>query len=108
MKPRLIVVLVGLSVASAFSYESIAQQTGDNPVLRDAAEKGGVDLNRFRDNPDDPLNLLDTDDGREPVSAEDRRRELDDPERRIYQRYDPEKSDLGPEAYRMDPSRDDW
>ncbi|SDS18313.1 hypothetical protein SAMN05216421_1055 [Halopseudomonas xinjiangensis] len=108
MKPRLIVILAGVAVASTLSYESMAQQPVDNPVIQDAGEKGGINLNRFRDDPGEPLDLMNTnDDDYDEVSAEDRERELDDRERRTYQRYDAEKTDLGPEAYRMDPSRRD-
>ncbi|UAW99794.1 hypothetical protein KEM63_07475 [Halopseudomonas nanhaiensis] len=109
MKPRLIMICASVALASAFSIDAMAQNSTGDPVVRDAGEKGGVNLNRFRDAPaDEPLELLNTDDERGSVSAEERERELSDPDRRTYQRYDPEKSDLGPDAYRMDPSRGDW
>ncbi len=109
MKPRLIVILAGVAVASTLSYESMAQQPVDNPVIQDAGEKGGINLNRFRDDPGEPLNLMNTDDDDyDEISAEEQERRLDERERRIYQRYDQDKTDLGPDVYRMDPSRGDW
>ena len=107
MKHRLVVVLASVTLASAFSYQVIAQEASDPTVVRETGEKGGINLNRFRDDPGDPLELMNTDEPVGEVTADEREDALRERESPTYQLYDPEKSDLGPEAYRMDPSMRD-
>lgn len=106
MKPFLTVIFTGMTLASGVIHEANAQTTPDNPVIRGTGEKGGINLNRFRDDPGEPLNLLNTDGSYEDLGDDDERGELRDHNRQ-YQRYDPDKTDLGPDAYRMDPQQRD-
>lgn len=104
MKHRLIVILASVTLASSFSYQASAQEFDEPEVFSERGEKGGVNLNRFRDDLGDPVGLMDTteNDIDEEIGVDTSGDDAD-----TYQLYDPDKSDLGPEAYRMDPSMRD-
>lgn len=100
MKPRLIVVLASISLAATFSYQAQAQLAQEPPVAESAGEKGGINLNRLRDDPGDPLELMNTDEpvGEDPYSIEDDV-EMDEHQPEVYDLYDAGETRRGTDNY---------